>query len=122
MPNQEAHHATANPKPKQRMSQNHGQSSSSNNSQNIQNYNNTNNVQLLAFSESYRNNGHNNMNKKGILELYTCHECNSSFTSEQDLSLHSKTHKPQPYKCNECSRAYTRREKLTGNFILLLFL
>jgi hypothetical protein len=113
------------PKPKQRSSRNnnsssnmgHGQSQSSlsGNSQNIHipypNGNNNGTAPLLAFSESYRTLAGP---KKSLLELFTCHECNAAFTSEKDLSLHSKAHKPQPYKCSQCSRAYTRREKLTG--------
>jgi hypothetical protein len=115
------------PKPKQRSSRNsnsssnmgqgQSQSSLSGNSQNIHipypNGNNNGTAPLLAFSENYRTLAGP---KKSLLELFTCHECNAAFTSEKDLSLHSKAHKPQPYKCSQCSRAYTRREKLTGKF------
>jgi hypothetical protein len=41
----------------------------------------------------------------GLLELFTCGECSATFVSENDLTIHTKTHKPQPYKCSECSRA-----------------
>lgn len=51
--------------------------------------------------------------KKMILQVFTCTECNASFTSEKDLAVHIRSHKPQNFRCTECPRAYTRREKLT---------
>lgn len=52
-------------------------------------------------------------NKKMLTKLHTCQECNATFSLEKDLNIHSRVHKPQPYRCNQCPRAYTRREKLT---------
>lgn len=52
--------------------------------------------------------------EKKIFQIFNCGQCNSTFTNEDDLVVHARTHgKPQRHRCPDCPRAYTRREKLT---------
>lgn len=83
---------------------------------------------IVCKQESHDDIGEDNNSEQLQVQIFTCGECNSTFTSESDrplnptckschLTTHSRTmHTPsksQPHRCPDCPRAYTRREKLT---------
>lgn len=61
------------------------------------------------------------MTRRGVkLErAYDCKDCDKSFTREEHLKRHAKSHTDEPvHRCEVtgCTKAYTRKERLTRHY------